>query len=286
MKRIVASVAIMLGLCLASVVTVQHLAEGRGLVEVDRTPEVRKVLHASREPGRVAELLAARGIYYAGMRQAKVTFAKVGDQVVVARTVRSASGPDGKVVQHEEPGMDAGIMAGEKADFTLTMWLYEWRNYNGTYTEQAALTGSWSDTEYGWLDDPVDVIDVRWIVGDLVYLGSTPYDGVQRDQATQGIASFTVNDQVANWDLYVNFRPTSSAVYGRWTNVFANYHHTWMGIRLQVQLSAGQSGGTGALTLNTEARTWVEGVGLAIQIGSQGSSGPVTSRAPDSHEPK
>jgi hypothetical protein len=282
MKRIVAMVAIVLGLFMAALVPL-HQAEGRirtgpDLGGLDRAPEVRQILAASRDPLVVKQRLAERSIRFVGMRQTHVTFVKQGDQVIVGRRVALSSGPDGKVEQQADGG--PSIMAGEKADFTMTMWLYEWRNRNGTYTEQVALTGAWSNTEYSWLDDPADVIDIRWIVGDLAYLSSTPYDGVQRDQTAQGIASYTVNDQIQTWDLYANFRPTSSAVYGRWTNIFANYHHTWLGIRLSIQLQAGAAGGTGNLTLNTEARTWVEGVGLAIQIGSEGWSGPVTTGAP------
>lgn len=285
MKRIVASVAIVLGLVMAALVPL-HQVEGRVRVPkdagvVDRAPEVRQILAESRDPLVVKRRLAERSIRFVGMRQAQVTFAKQGDQVVVADTMRQSVDESGKVVLQEESASGGpSIMAGEKTDFTMTMWLYEWRNSDGTYTEQVALTGYWSNTEYSWLDDPADVIDVRWIVGDLAYLSSTPYDGVQRDQTSQGIASYTVNDQVRTWDLYVNFRPTSSAVYGKWTNLFANYHHTWMGTRLSIQLQAGATGGTGNLTLNTEARTWVEGLGLAIQIGSQSSRGPVTSSVP------
>ncbi|HLO04345.1 MAG TPA: hypothetical protein VK191_14630 [Symbiobacteriaceae bacterium] len=285
MKRIVASVAIVMGLFMAALVPL-HQVEGRvrvseGAGVVDRAPEVRQVLAESRDPQVVKSRLAERSIWFVGMRQAQVTFAKQGDQVVVAKTVRQTAGSDAQVTRQEESGSGGpSIMAGEKADFTMTMWLYEWRNRDGTYTEQAALTGAWSSTEYSWLDDPVDVIDVRWIVGDLAYLSSTPYDGVQRDQTAQGIASYTVNDQIRTWDLYVNFRPTSSDVYGKWTNIFANYHHTWMGMRLSIQLQAGATGGTGNLTLNTEARTWVEGLGLAIQIGSESARGPVTSSVP------
>lgn len=282
MKRIVALVAIVLGLMLTALVPL-HRAEGRGRTApepdgLDPAPQVRQILAASRDPLVVKQQLAERSIRFVGMRQTKVTFVKRGDQVVVGRTVRQAIGPDGKVEEQTDGG--ASIMAGEKADFTMTMWLYEWRNRDNTYTEQVALTGAWSSTEYSWLDDPADVIDVRWIVGDLVYLSSIPYDGVQRDQTAQGIASYTVNDQIQTWDLYVNFRPTSSGVYGRWTNVFANYHHTWLGIRLGIQLQAGATGGTGNLILNTEARTWVEGLGLAIQIGSEGWRGPVTTGGP------
>lgn len=285
MKRVVASVAIVLGLTVAALVPL-HQVEGRvrvpvGAEVVDRAPEVRQILAESRDPIIVRSRLAERSIRFVGMRQAQVTFAKQGDQVFVANTVRQNVDENGHVTLQEEYASGGpSINAGEKTDFTMTMWLYEWRNRDGTYTEQVALTGYWSSTEYSWIDDPADVVDVRWIVGDLVYLSSTPYDGVQRDQTAQGIASYTVGDQVRSWDLYVNFRPTSSAVYGKWTNLFANYHHTWLGAKLSVQLQAGASGGTGSLTLNTDMKTWVEGLGLAIQIGSESSRGPVTSSVP------
>lgn len=285
MRRIVASMAIVLGLFMAALVPL-HQVEGRVRVPddagvVDWAPEVRQILAESRDPLVVKRRLAERSIRFVGMRQTQVTFAKQSDQVVVANTVRQAVDGEGKVVLQEESGTGGpSIMAGQKTDFTMTMWLYEWRNRDGTYTEQVALTGYWTSTEHSWMDAPADVIDVRWIVGDLAYLSSTPYNGVQRDQTAQGIASYTVDDQIRSWDLYVNFRPTSSAVYGKWTNIFANYHHTWMGMRLSIQLQAGATGGTGNLTLNTEARTWVEGVGLAIQIGSESARGPVTSNVP------
>jgi hypothetical protein len=284
MKRIVASVAIVLGLCVAAFVPL-HQVEGRerapeGVAVGDRAPEVRQVLAESKDPLVVKSRLAERSIWFVGMRQVQVTFAKQGDEVVVAKTVRQSAGSDGQLTPLVVKGGEASIMAGEKADFTMTMWLYEWRNRDGTYTEQAAITGYWSNTEYSWLDDPADVIDVKWIVGDLAYLSSTPYDGIQRDQTSQGVASYTVSDQVQSWDLYVNFRPTSSAVYGKWTNVFANYHHTWMGTRLTIQLQGGASGGTGTITVTTEGRQWVEGLGLAIQIGSESYRGPVTSSLP------
>lgn len=285
MKRVVASVAIVLGLTIAALVPL-HQAEGRVRAQadaevVDRAPEMRQILAESRDPIVVRSRLAERSIRFVGMRQAQVTFAKQGDQVVVANTVRQTVDSEGHVTLQEESATGGpSIDAGQKTDFTMTMWLYEWRNRDGTYTEQVALTGYWSSTEYSWLDDPADVIDVRWIVGDLVYLSSTPYDGVQRDQTAQGIASYTVNDQIRTWDLYVNFRPTSSAVYGKWTNIFANYHHTWMGAKLSVQLQAGTSGATGSLTLNQDMKVWVEGVGLAIQLGSEASRGPVSSSVP------
>lgn len=285
MKRVVTSVAIVLGLLMAALVPL-HQVEGRvrGSAEsgvADRALEVRQILNQTRDPVEVKSRLTDRSIRFLGMRQTTVSFAKEGDQVVVADQEHAYAESDGLVVRQVEPRAGApGIMAGEKTDFTMTMWLYEWRNNDGTYTEQVALTGAWTSTEHSWMDAPADVIDVRWIVGDLAYLSSTPYDGVQRDQTTQGIASFTVADQIKTWDLFVNFRPTSSAVHGKWTNLFANYHHTWMGVRLSVQLQAGSTGGPGNLTLNTEARTWTEGLGLAIQIGSQSSRGPVTSGVP------
>lgn len=184
------------------------------------------------------------------------------------------------VVGHQEvrtgPGHAIDPAAGRKADLTLTMWLYEWQNQDGTYSEQAVISGRWRNTEYRLIDAPTDVIDVRWTVGDLVYVSSTPFDGVRRDQHTNGIASFTVDDQVESWDLFVNFRPVSNGVQGRWTNVFVNYTHTWMGLRLGITLGTAPQGATGTISINTDAKTWTEGTGIAFLIGSEGAWGPAT----------
>jgi type II secretory pathway pseudopilin PulG len=271
-------VAALLGLLLVAAVPAASMAYGKANREAEMTRVMRSVLAQTKDPQQVAQLLSEHGARFVGFRESTVTFAHTGDAVVPVQSTQKAIGPDFNPSVTERK-ITTGItpMAGNKADLTLTMWLYEWQNYDGTFTEQTILNGRWSATEYRWMDDPADVIDVRWIVGDLVYLSSAPYDGVQRDQHTQGIASFTVDDQVADWDLYVNFRPVSPAVYGRWTNVFANYTHTWWGVRLGVSLQAGPTGSTGTLTINTDAKTWTEGLGLAFQIGSQDLRGPVTS---------
>jgi hypothetical protein len=217
-------VAVVLGLLLVSVVPAATMAHGKAARETDMARTVRSILAESKDPRTVAKSLSQYGARFAGYAEKTVTFVYDGKTVAPARTVSTTMGPDfSATVTGTSPDATVRPMAGEKADLTVTMWLYEWRNWDGTYTEQAVISGHWSATEYSWIDDPNDVIDVRWIVGDLVYLSSSPYDGVQRDQHTNGIASYTVNDQIADWDLFVNFRPSSSAVYGRWTNVFVNY---------------------------------------------------------------
>lgn len=273
MKRILACV---LGILLLSTVAASA-ADGPVTQEEEVALLVRSAVKEDPTPRQVAAVLAERGIRFLGFQERQVTFAYDGKEVhqVAART--TTVGPD--LVPQREPearSSDPSALAGQKADLTLTMWLYEWRMSDGTYREQAMINGSWSSTEYVWVDDPADVIDVRWIVGDLVYLSSSPFDGVQRDQHTQGIASFTVDDQIACWDLFVNFRPVSSSVHGRWTNLFVNFSHTWWGARLSVQLGAGPTGSTGSITINTDAYTWTEGTGLAFQIGSGDDHGPVT----------
>lgn len=218
--------AVVLGLLLA-VIPAASMAYGKARV-ADMNRTIRDIFAQTKDPRQVAQLLNQHGARFVGYRQNTVTFVNTGEAVVPMRSRAEAIGPDLRptVTEHIDP---AGIspMAGEKVDLTVTMWLYEWQNQNGTFTEQAYINGRWSSTEYRWLDDPVDVIDVRWIVGDLVYVSSTPYDGVQRDQHTTGVASYTVGDQVQDWDLFVNFRPTSPGVYGRWTNVFVNYTQAW-----------------------------------------------------------
>lgn len=270
-------VALVLGLALAAMIPAASLAQGKARRDEETVLSVRQILAQTRVPRQVAGRLAERGARFLGYRETKVTFVYTGEAVVATQSTTTSVGPDFESKAETKvhaPGVRP--LAGQKADFTMTMWLFEWRNTDGTYTEQAVVNGHWSSTEYTWIDDPNDVIDVRWIVGDLVYLASYPYDGVQRDQHTQGIASFTVNDQVRDWDLFVNFRPVSPSVYGRWTNVFANYTHTWWGVRLQVTLGAGPTGSTGSIQINTDAKSWTEGTGLAFQVGSEQSRGPVT----------
>jgi hypothetical protein len=275
----------LVGLLLAILLPVASAAQGEEKQQDDRVRVARQVLAGSREPREVARRLGEEGARFLGYQQRQVTFVHTGETVFPTRSVTTTVGPDFQPsVATTDLQPEIGPDAGNKTDLTLTFWVFEWRNRNGTYTEQAIISGSWSNTEYRWIDDPTDVIDVRWIVGDLVYSSSTPYDGVQRDQHTNGIASFTVDDQVASWDLFVHFRPASSAAVGRWTNIFTNYTHTWWGIRLSIQLGAGPSGNTGTITINTDARTWTEGTGVALQIGSEDGGGPVTtgtSQQPD-----
>ncbi|MFZ5815485.1 MAG: hypothetical protein ACOY93_09325 [Bacillota bacterium] len=279
MKRVLACV---LGILLFTSLTARA-AEGPATQEEVVALLVRSITRAESDPRAVAAALGEHGIRFAGFHQRTITLAFDGQEVHVtgdrSRTMGADLVPRGGAVE-PAPASDPSVAAGEKTDLTLTMWLYEWRRYDGTYREQTMVSGHWSNTEYSWMDDPADVIDLRWIVGDIVYLSSTPFDGVQRDQHTQGIASFTVDDQVADWDLFVNFRPVSSDVYGRWTNVFVNYSHTWWGARLSVQLGAGPTGSTGNITINTDAQTWTEGTGLAFRIGSGESRGPVQTGVP------
>lgn len=269
--------AVLLGLLVVSAIPVAGLAQGRVSREVEMAHAVRAILARSRDPQEVAPLLRRHGARFLGFQEAQVTFAFQEGRVVPTRSVtRSVGRGLGESVAATGLSDSVRPMAGEKTDLTLTMWLYEWRNRDGTYTEQVVVSGYWSDTEYRWLDDPDDVIDVRWIVGDLVYTSSTPFDGVRRDQHTNGIASFTVQDQVKSWDLFVNFKPVSPGVYGKWTNVFANYTHTWFGVKLSVTLGAAPNGATGSIQIHTDGKTWTEGTGLAFQIGSEQTRGPAT----------
>ncbi|HWH71140.1 MAG TPA: hypothetical protein VNT26_17265 [Candidatus Sulfotelmatobacter sp.] len=272
--------AVVLGLLLA-VILAASMAYGKANREAEMTRTMRGIIAQTQDPRQVAQLLNQQGARFVGYRQNTVSFVYTGEAVVPMRSTAEVIGPDFKpTVTEKALASDIKPMAGEKADLTVTMWLYEWRNNDGSYTEQAYINGRWSATEYRWLDDPKDVIDVRWIVGDLVYLSSTPYDGVQRDQHTQGIASYTVDDQVQDWDLFVNFRPTSPNVYGRWTNIFVNYTHTWWGVKLGVTLTGGPTGSTGSIAINTDAKTWTEGTGLAFQIGSGETRGPAITALP------
>lgn len=283
-----------LGLLLA-VIPAASMAYGKANREAERTRVVRGIFAKSKDPRQVAQLLKQQGARFLGYRQNTVTYVNTGRAVVPARSRTEAIGPDFRPVINEteaaaaimEADGDAaagmeGIspMAGEKVDLTLTLWLYEWRNQDGTYTEQAYINGHWSSTEYRWLDDPVDVIDVRWIVGDVVFSSSTPYDGVQRDQHTNGIASYTVGDQVQDWDLYVNFRPTSPNVYGRNSNIFVNYTHTWWGVKLGITLNGGPTGNPGSISINTDAKLWTEGTGILFRIGSGETRGPAITSLP------
>lgn len=224
-------IAVLLGLVLAVGIPFASMAEGKARArrEAEMAAAVRSVLRHTTDPAAVAELLQKSGTRLLGFQETTVTFVYDGERVVPAqsatRTLTAGAAP--AVSVKAAGGSTITPLAGEKADLTLTLWLYEWRNWDGTYTEQAAISGYWSATEYSWLDDPADVIDVRWTVGDLVYASSTPFDGVKRDQHTNGIASYTVNDQVKSWDLFVNFKPVSFSVYGKWTNIFANYTQAW-----------------------------------------------------------
>lgn len=269
-----------LGLLLA-VVPAASMAYGKADSEAEMSRVMRKILAQSNDPREVAQLLNQHGARFVGYRQSTITFVNTGEAVVAMRSSATAIGPDLQPSITAQPRATAITpMAGEKADLTLTMWLYEWQNRNGTYTEQVYINGRWSATEYAWLDDPADVIDVRWIVGDLVYASSTPYDGVQRDQHALGIASYTVGDQVRDWDLFVNFRPTAQNVYGRRTNIFVNYTHTWWGVKLGITLNGGPAGSAGSITINTDAQMWTEGTGLDFQIGSGETRGPAITSLP------
>ncbi len=216
------------GILLLSSMTVRA-AEGPATQEEEVALLVRSLIRQDRDPHRVAAGLAERSIHLLGFQEKRVTFLYDGKAVTPVMQEVHTAGPDLKIAAGDQRDRLAEIepMAGEKADLTLTMWLYEWLRSDGSYREQAVISGYWSSTEYSWIDDPADVIDVRWIVGDVVFLSSSPFDGVQRDQHTLGVASFTVDDQVSAWDLFVNFRPVSSGVHGRWSNIFLNYTHTW-----------------------------------------------------------
>lgn len=280
--------AVVLGLLLASAIPIAGLAQGKQNRDAEMAEAMRQILSTTREPRQVANALTKHGARFIGLQETTVTFVHTGQEVVPARSTVRTVGADlaeSLVTEGANPPGEVGVKAGEKADLTLTLWLYEWQNSNGSYSEQAMMSGVWSDTEYRWIDDPKDVIDVRWTVGDLVYVSSAPFDGVERDQHTQGIASFTVHDQVEAWDLFVNFRPVSSQVYGKWTNIFANYTHTWWGVRLSVSLGAGPTGSTGTITINTDGKTWTKGTGLAFQIGSEETSGPASAGQPRAGRP-
>jgi hypothetical protein len=275
-------VAVVLGLLLASVMPAPGMAKASPNREAEMAKTVRGILKQTRDPRQVADRLSQNGARFLGYQQTKVTFVYDGKSVVPAQSATVTVNPDFSQTDSAATGDgDVGADAGQKTDLTMTMWLYEWQNSDRTYTEQAILSGQWSNTEYWWLDDPADVIDVRWLVGDLVMLSSSPYDGVQRDQQTQGIASFTVDDQADAWDLFVNFRPASTSAYGKWTNLFFNYTHTWWGARLSITLGQGQTGSTGSITITTDARQWVEGNALAFQIASGRTRGPVYTSLPD-----
>lgn len=243
---------------------------------------VRQVLRTTHDPARVATLLQARGVRFLGYQALglRLTGARGGCTPALAET--TTMGPDlqpqvAVAVLEEAGGWDgARILAGRKYDFLLRQWLYEWTNADGTLTEETVITGRWLSPEWQWLARPADVIDVRWVVGDLAYVVAYPYDGVQFDQQTQGAASFTVDDLVPDWTLFVDFTPASSSAYGRVTNVFANYTHTYLGFRVQVTLGAGANGTTGSVSIQTDARTWTKGTGLALRIGSRESRGPAS----------
>jgi hypothetical protein len=291
--------AVVLGLLLA-IIPAAGMAFGKANREAEMTRAARGIFAKSKDPRQVAQLLKRHGARFLGYRQNTVTFVNTGEAVVPARSKSETVGPEfqatsevttlskeaAALIDVEAATAVAGAeriapTAGEKVDLTLTLWLYEWRNQDGTYTEQAYLNGHWSSTEYRWLDDPVDVIDVRWIVGDLVFSSSTPYDGVQRDQHTNGIASYTVGDQVQDWDLYVNFRPTSPNVYGRNSNIFVNYTHTWWGVKLGITLNGGPTGNPGSISINTDAKLWTEGTGILFRIGSGETRGPAITSLPE-----
>lgn len=279
MKRVLVCVLVFLMLMSLSV----SAAEGPAAEEEEVALLVRTIVaRADGDPGRVAKDLAQQGIRFLGYQKRSVTFAFDGKAVHPIQGRSTSMGADlTPVTKEPAPLTDSWILAAQKADLDVTLWFYEWRRSDGTYREQLIVNGYWDSTENAWMDDPADVIDVRWIVGDLVYLSSTPLDGVQRDQHTHGIASFTVDDQIACWDLIVNFRPVSSDVHGRYSNIFVNYHHTWLGAKLTIQLGAGPTGSTGNITITTDASSWTEGSGFAFQIGSGKGHDPVTFVSPE-----
>lgn len=249
---------------------------------------MRRVLRQTQDPARVAALLAARGVRFLGYQAVGVRFTRDADGRPTPWLVETVTmGPDlVSTVQQEvlapaPAGQDGpGALAGRKSDFLLRQWLYEWANQDGTFTEENVTTGTWYSPEWRWMARPADVIDVRWIVGDLAYVAAYPYDGVTFDQQTQGAASFTVDDLVDHWTVFVDFTPASRSVYGKVTNVFANYTHTYLGFKLSITLNAGPTGSTGSVSVNTDARTWVKGTGLALRIGSRESRGPASSASP------
>lgn len=242
-----------------------------------------RALHAGGDPALVAAFLHRHGVRFLGYQGVGVRFARgAGGQPAPWLVETTSMGPDlcaqvaTRVVAPAPDDRTVSLLAGRKYDFLLRQWLYEWANADGTFTEETVVSGIWYDPEWRWLARPADVIDVRWIVGDLAYVAAYPYDGVQFDQQTQGAASFTVDDLVANWLLFVDFTPASAGAYGRVTNVFTNYTHTYMGFRLQVTLGAGPTGSTGSVQVTTDARTWTKGTGLALRIGSGESRGPAS----------
>jgi hypothetical protein len=233
--------------------------------------QVRALLRKTDDPAQVARALRNKGVRLLGFEERQVTLNPEGYPVRV-----SIRGLDGVAQSHrvgaaafggEAP--DLQLIAGNRSDFTMNIWVYEWRNRDGTYTEQVVVSGHWTQTEFTWLDDPKDVIDVRWIVGDLVIAETYLFDGIQRDQHSQGIVSFMVNDQRRQWDLFATFKPVNKTRYENETNIFVNYTHTWWGAKLAVTLGSGQTGSTGQLHINTDARTWTEGTAVAFTIGTE-----------------
>ncbi len=249
---------------------------------------MRRVLHKTQDPVQVAHLLAKKGVRFQGHQAVGVRFARDAAGVptpwlIETTTVGADLGiaVERQVLDQAQLGAGVEILAGRKYDFLLRQWLYEWTNADGTFTVESVTTGTWFSPEWRWIARPADVIDVRWVVGHLAYVAAYPYDGVAFDQQTQGAASFTVDDLVTHWTLFVDFTPASNNVYGTVTNVFTNYTHTYLGLRLGVTLGAGSNGATGSVTVNTDARSWMKGVGLALRIGNNESRGPASSRNSD-----
>lgn len=213
-------------------------AASSGAEDGGRGPQMaaymRRVLRRTQDPAKVSELLAKQNARFLAYQSVTISYVRVNNESVPVELTTVTVGPDLVAQQSTQSLLPEGsvdfvdLTAGRKSDFRLRQWLYEWRNRNGTYTEQNVTTGSWSSPEYRWMDNPDDVIDVRWVVGDLAYVRAYPYDGVRFDQQVHGVASFTVDDQVRNWDVFVDFTPTGPDVYGRVTNVFTNYHQIWL----------------------------------------------------------
>lgn len=231
---------------------------------------MRQVLARTRDPAAVAAALDRRGASLLGYQEVRVWLApgSEGRPEVERATVLTADALGTRTSGQVEPA------AGRREDFVLRQWLYEWQNGDGTWTEQNVVTGQWLSTEYWWLKHPDDVLDLRWVVGDLVLTVCRPYDGVRSDRQTLGAADFLADDAIGSWTVICDFTPASSAVYGKVTNVFTGYTHTWLGWRLAVYLYPGTAGTTGSVRVSTDAYTWYKSTGLAIRIASGDAKGP------------
>lgn len=247
---------------------------------------VRMLLQETEDPVQVARGLTEAGIRFIGYQALTMDVWDAGDGPVLGAVTRQSMGTDLVPTSRDltpltkAKAMFFGRPAGRKDDFTLRQWVYEWKEPDGTLREQAAITGAWQAPERWWKARPADVIGVEWVPQDLAYVVARPYDGVHYDQQTLGAASFTVDDSVRRWVLFVDFTPTAPSVYGKVTNIFVNYTHTYLGWSLRVILGAGKDGGTGSVMVETNGRAWTEGTGLALRIGTRDSRGPGEVKAP------